>query len=201
MATSFERWERSFQSNEVAHCHCSTALLSKRGSPFRSSLSKHYSLAASSWAFHQQPSSRNGFAHLSTPSFSVLYLVGKYFTILSCQTRRHRSPCWNRYLGSTVIAFRSLTLQLVDDHSLYTVFSGILDKLWVLWELVLLGEPIVIMANSPDICSSAVLNLISLIRPVLQLLFCTYWEAKLHGRLSALLYYTWPWIPSLLWDV
>lgn len=54
----------------------------------------------------------------------------------------------------------------MDDYSLYTVFSGILDKLWVLWELILLGEPIVVMTNSPDVCSSAVLNLISLVRPV-----------------------------------
>eukprot|EP01126_Amoeba_proteus_P052035 TRINITY_DN6256_c1_g1_i1.p1 TRINITY_DN6256_c1_g1~~TRINITY_DN6256_c1_g1_i1.p1 ORF type:complete len:394 (+),score=80.55 TRINITY_DN6256_c1_g1_i1:761-1942(+) len=57
-------------------------------------------------------------------------------------------------------------VEFSSDFNLYTMFSRMIDKLWVLWELVLLAEPIVVMANSPDMCSAAVLNLISLIYPL-----------------------------------
>jgi hypothetical protein len=41
-----------------------------------------------------------------------------------------------------------------------------LDDLWLLWELVLLGEPLVVMAPEPGICSESVVALIDLISPV-----------------------------------
>lgn len=41
-----------------------------------------------------------------------------------------------------------------------------LDDLWLLWELVLLGEPLVVMAPEPGICSESVVALIDLINPV-----------------------------------
>lgn len=41
-----------------------------------------------------------------------------------------------------------------------------LDDLWLLWELVLLGEPLVVMAPEPGICSESVIALVDLINPV-----------------------------------
>jgi hypothetical protein len=41
-----------------------------------------------------------------------------------------------------------------------------LDELWTLWELVLLGEPILVKSSSPRFCSKAVFALIDLITPL-----------------------------------
>ncbi|CAO3622313.1 unnamed protein product [Cunninghamella echinulata] len=49
---------------------------------------------------------------------------------------------------------------------LYAHFKDIVKDLWLLWELVLLGEPIVIIAPDPNICSEAVISLIDLINPI-----------------------------------
>jgi len=40
-----------------------------------------------------------------------------------------------------------------------------IQYLGVLWELTLLGEPLLVIANTPQLCSQAVLALTSLIRP------------------------------------
>uniref|UniRef100_A0A6B2L0S0 UDENN domain-containing protein n=1 Tax=Arcella intermedia TaxID=1963864 RepID=A0A6B2L0S0_9EUKA len=50
--------------------------------------------------------------------------------------------------------------------SLYSTFSAIVSKLWTLWELVILCEPILIISPSPQKSSDAVLALISLIHPL-----------------------------------
>jgi hypothetical protein len=42
----------------------------------------------------------------------------------------------------------------------------ILSKIWLLWELVLVGEPIVILGSSPPQCSGAVMSLMELICPL-----------------------------------
>eukprot|EP01122_Echinamoeba_exundans_P002113 TRINITY_DN12075_c0_g1_i1.p1 TRINITY_DN12075_c0_g1~~TRINITY_DN12075_c0_g1_i1.p1 ORF type:complete len:691 (-),score=109.26 TRINITY_DN12075_c0_g1_i1:746-2818(-) len=48
----------------------------------------------------------------------------------------------------------------------FVSFRGIYGKLWTLWELLIIGEPILVAASSPQTCSDAVLALISLISPL-----------------------------------
>lgn len=48
----------------------------------------------------------------------------------------------------------------------YKHFSALLPNLTLLWELVLLGEPIIVMAPSPSISSEVVQSLVSLIQPL-----------------------------------
>ena len=56
---------------------------------------------------------------------------------------------------------------LFHDADLFGIFRGILLQLWVLWELVLLGEPIMVIALTPPQCSEAVAGLVSLVAPLL----------------------------------
>lgn len=49
---------------------------------------------------------------------------------------------------------------------MYLNFHGLLDELWTLWELVLLGEPIVVKSLLPQSCSKAVFVLVDLITPL-----------------------------------
>lgn len=49
---------------------------------------------------------------------------------------------------------------------LYHHFKDILQDLWLLWELILLAEPLVVMAPDPGVCSEAVVSLVNLINPV-----------------------------------
>ncbi|KAJ3219641.1 Protein dennd6a [Dinochytrium kinnereticum] len=48
----------------------------------------------------------------------------------------------------------------------YDLFSRSLELLWVCWELIVLGEPILVMADTPRGCSDVVWGLIELIKPV-----------------------------------
>ncbi|KAI7898126.1 uncharacterized protein BX663DRAFT_525807 [Cokeromyces recurvatus] len=50
--------------------------------------------------------------------------------------------------------------------SLYHHFKDILKDLWLLWELMLLAEPIVVMAPDPGVCSEAVVALVDIINPI-----------------------------------
>ena len=49
---------------------------------------------------------------------------------------------------------------------LFTTFGGLSSSLWHLWELALTGEPILILAPTPDSCSRAVLGIVSMIAPL-----------------------------------
>lgn len=48
----------------------------------------------------------------------------------------------------------------------FLYFYSVVQKLWLLWELVLIGEPLLVMSPSPPQCSDAVLGLVSLISPL-----------------------------------
>ena len=54
---------------------------------------------------------------------------------------------------------------------LYHHFKDILQDLWLLWELMLLAEPLVIIAPDPGVCSEAVVSLVDLINPVSSFFF------------------------------
>ncbi|XP_015260242.1 PREDICTED: protein DENND6B [Cyprinodon variegatus] len=57
-------------------------------------------------------------------------------------------------------------LPTLHELDLFRCFQLVLIHLQMLWELALLGEPLVIMAPSPTVCSETVLALISAISPL-----------------------------------
>ena len=59
----------------------------------------------------------------------------------------------------------------IHSINIFFSFRKLLSKLWTLWELVLLGEPILILSPSPTISSEAVLSLVSMISPVFKSIF------------------------------
>lgn len=68
---------------------------------------------------------------------------------------------------SEVFAASNLELAgLFQEVGLYSVFRSLVPCLWPLWELVITGQPLLIMGVSPDRCGDAVLALVSLISPL-----------------------------------
>ncbi|KAJ1968749.1 hypothetical protein H4R35_006342, partial [Dimargaris xerosporica] len=57
-------------------------------------------------------------------------------------------------------------LATVPIDALITTFEAHLGDLWKCWEIMMLAEPLVVMASSPDVCSQAVLALVDLIQPI-----------------------------------
>ncbi|KAJ1984014.1 hypothetical protein H4R34_000922 [Dimargaris verticillata] len=57
-------------------------------------------------------------------------------------------------------------LATVPIDALITTFQAHLGDLWKCWEIMMLAEPLVVMASSPDVCSQAVLALVDLIQPI-----------------------------------
>lgn len=57
-------------------------------------------------------------------------------------------------------------LSMFHEYNVYLPFQSVLPKLWALWELVITGQPLAVIAPSPTECSSAVAALISLIAPI-----------------------------------
>lgn len=62
---------------------------------------------------------------------------------------------------------QSVPQGLFHDSDLFGTFKGLLLQLWVLWELLLIGEPILIIAPTPPQCCEAVASLVSLVAPLL----------------------------------
>ncbi|KAK4257325.1 hypothetical protein QN277_006927 [Acacia crassicarpa] len=56
---------------------------------------------------------------------------------------------------------------LFHDLDVFGTFKGLLLQLWLLWELSLIGEPILIIAPTPPQCCEAVASLVSLVAPLL----------------------------------
>ncbi|XP_014208921.1 protein DENND6A [Copidosoma floridanum] len=63
-------------------------------------------------------------------------------------------------------AARSLILVSAYDGDMFKSLSSIVTHIHLLWELVLLSEPIVVMASSPTICSDIVHTLTAMIAPL-----------------------------------
>ncbi|KAL0415882.1 UNVERIFIED_CONTAM: protein DENND6A [Sesamum latifolium] len=61
----------------------------------------------------------------------------------------------------------SIPQGLFHDSDLFGTFRGLLMQLWKLWELLLVGEPILIIAPTPPQCCEAVAGLVSLVAPLL----------------------------------
>ena len=49
---------------------------------------------------------------------------------------------------------------IATDVDLYTALASLLPHLQMLWELLLCGEPLVVMATSPSVCSYVVQALV-----------------------------------------
>ncbi|KAF4367587.1 hypothetical protein F8388_011226 [Cannabis sativa] len=62
---------------------------------------------------------------------------------------------------------QSVPQGLFHDSDIFGTFRGLLLQLWVLWELLLVGEPILIIAPTPPQCCEAVASLVSLVAPLL----------------------------------
>jgi hypothetical protein len=52
------------------------------------------------------------------------------------------------------------------EADLFGLFRGVLLQLWLLWELLLLGEPLLLIAPTPSQCSEAAAALVNLIAPL-----------------------------------
>ncbi|KAL4584195.1 hypothetical protein LXL04_008787 [Taraxacum kok-saghyz] len=61
---------------------------------------------------------------------------------------------------------QSIPHGLFHDSDIFGIFRGLLLQLWLLWELLLIGEPILIIAPTPPQCCEAVASLISLMAPL-----------------------------------
>ncbi|KAK2968365.1 hypothetical protein RJ640_019503 [Escallonia rubra] len=62
---------------------------------------------------------------------------------------------------------QSVPQGLFHDSDLFGTFRGLMLQLWVLWELLLIGEPVLIIAPTPPQCCEAVAGLVSLVAPLL----------------------------------
>jgi len=54
-----------------------------------------------------------------------------------------------------------------QDVNIYDVFQNVLGSLWFLWECAITGKPIMAMCQSPEICTKAVLGIMSIISPII----------------------------------
>ncbi|RAL50086.1 hypothetical protein DM860_007760 [Cuscuta australis] len=75
-------------------------------------------------------------------------------------------------LASSVAPFlqpsnHSVPNGLFHDSDLFSIFRGLLMQMWKLWELLLIGEPLLIIAPTPPQCCEAVAGLVSLVAPLL----------------------------------
>lgn len=61
---------------------------------------------------------------------------------------------------------QSVPQGLFHDSDLFGTFRGLLLQLWLLWELLLIGEPVLIIAPTPPQCCEAVASLVSLVAPL-----------------------------------
>lgn len=61
----------------------------------------------------------------------------------------------------------SVAFGLFHEADLFVSFRGILLHLWTLWELMILGEPLLVIGPTPTQCSEAVAALVSIVAPLL----------------------------------
>eukprot|EP00019_Armaparvus_languidus_P003970 CAMPEP_0168598782 /NCGR_PEP_ID=MMETSP0420-20121227/11634_1 /TAXON_ID=498008 /ORGANISM="Pessonella sp." /LENGTH=550 /DNA_ID=CAMNT_0008636229 /DNA_START=398 /DNA_END=2050 /DNA_ORIENTATION=+ len=54
----------------------------------------------------------------------------------------------------------------LDSVNVFTAFSSITKHLWLLWELMITGEPVLLFGSTPAHCSDGVFALLSLIAPL-----------------------------------
>ncbi|TKY90668.1 hypothetical protein EX895_000666 [Sporisorium graminicola] len=72
----------------------------------------------------------------------------------------------SRELPEPLIGPEGPLLASIPATSLFETFKEALADLWLLWECVLLAEPILVIAPEPKIASEAVWHMLDLIRPI-----------------------------------
>nr|SVE74079.1 EOG090X031T [Daphnia barbata] len=114
---------------------------------------------------------------------SLFYVNNVYAVIPSpkrtCSTNRVRIPSFSASaspsFATSLTASPSKTSTnpllrrrclIATDVDLYSALAPLLPHLQMLWELLLCGEPLVVMATSPSICSHVVQALVNLIHPL-----------------------------------
>eukprot|EP00249_Psilotum_nudum_P011704 c23334_g1_i2 orf=723-3173(+) len=60
----------------------------------------------------------------------------------------------------------SIPQGVFHEADIFGIFRGVLMQLWVLWELVLVGEPLLVIAPTPSQCCEAVAALVGLVAPL-----------------------------------
>jgi hypothetical protein len=58
-------------------------------------------------------------------------------------------------------------LVLCNPGKFYELFCKAIDSLWTTWELMILGQPIIILSDTPNACSHVVHSLVELIKPII----------------------------------
>eukprot|EP00271_Cylindrocystis_brebissonii_P004989 TRINITY_DN16946_c0_g1_i1.p1 TRINITY_DN16946_c0_g1~~TRINITY_DN16946_c0_g1_i1.p1 ORF type:complete len:1092 (+),score=172.53 TRINITY_DN16946_c0_g1_i1:268-3276(+) len=61
---------------------------------------------------------------------------------------------------------KSVPHGIFHEADLFGIYRGVLRQLWLLWELLLVGEPLLIIAPTPSQCSEAVAALVGLTAPL-----------------------------------
>lgn len=69
---------------------------------------------------------------------------------------------------------------LFHDSDLYGAFHGLLLQLWLFWELLLVGEPILIIAPTPPQCSEVVASLVHYFAVLTSILILLFTILSLH---------------------
>ncbi|CAH0391180.1 unnamed protein product [Bemisia tabaci] len=69
-------------------------------------------------------------------------------------------------ISSVASCLSSTLLATVHEINIFNSFSHIVSHIHLLWELVLIGEPIIVMSSSPAVCSQMVQALVSMIVPL-----------------------------------
>ncbi|SPO20108.1 uncharacterized protein UTRI_00503_B [Ustilago trichophora] len=79
---------------------------------------------------------------------------------------RTRQSSANRELPEPLIGPEGPLLASIPATTLFDTFKEALPDLWLLWECVLLAEPILVIGPEPKIASEAVWHMLDLIRPI-----------------------------------
>ncbi|KAJ3257393.1 Protein dennd6a [Boothiomyces macroporosus] len=58
------------------------------------------------------------------------------------------------------------TTQLCNPGKFYENFAESLENLWTCWEIMTIGDPLIVMSDTPNTCSSIIESLIELIKPI-----------------------------------
>lgn len=92
-----------------------------------------------------------------------LPLVG---TVLRIRIPSRRDKPGQSATGEVAKSQDQYSIASIHEVDIIKYFHPVLTHANLLWELVLLGEPLVVMSTSPEVCSNTVLSLISSISPL-----------------------------------
>nr|SVE72831.1 EOG090X031T [Ceriodaphnia reticulata] len=102
---------------------------------------------------------------LNLPLLGTLFQVKipSFSTVASPSSATSLTASPSKTSSSSLLRRRCL---IATDVDLYSALAPLLPHLQMLWELLLCGEPLVVMATSPSMCSHVVQALVNLIHPL-----------------------------------